>query len=66
MAAVSSRWHCAHRPVACVNAASGWFVSLAGLARLTITAATMRLLPITNAMKIDLKGIWLPVARAAI
>ena len=23
----------------------------------------MRLLPITNAMKIDLKGIWLPIAR---
>ena len=29
----------------------------------TITAATMRLLPMTNAMKIDRKAIWSPVAR---
>jgi hypothetical protein len=43
--------------VASVNSATGGRVSLSGLARFTIIAATMRQLPMKNAMKIDLKGM---------
>jgi hypothetical protein len=48
--------------VASVNSATDGRVSLSGLARFTIIAATMRLLPMKNAMKIDLKGMALPAA----